>query len=225
MAKDYATHKIWDITVRLFHWGLALLIAMMWWTAEQGDMELHRKLGLGVVALIVYRLYWGLAGPSTARFADLPISPRKILAYLPQLRAERYHPQGGHNPLASLSVIAMLAAVLFQVSTGLFAIDVDGLESGPLAKFVSFETGRDIADLHELSFNILLGLIALHLVAIGYYALALTTDLISPMVTGKREVETAHTGPDPAATAKPLRVAGGLVLVGATLWAITTFGA
>lgn len=225
MSKDYASHKIWDITLRAFHWSLALLIAMMWWTAEQGDMELHRKLGLGVLGLIVYRIYWGFAGPSTARFADLPIRPHQILSYLPQLRAERYYPQGGHNPLASLSVLAMLAAAAFQVSTGLFAIDVDGLESGPLAKFVSFETGRSLAELHELSFNVLLGLIGLHLVAIGYYALALTTDLISPMITGKREVETAHTGADPGAAARPLRVAGGVVLAGAIIGAILKFGA
>ncbi|MEO0410785.1 MAG: cytochrome b/b6 domain-containing protein [Pseudomonadota bacterium] len=224
MSEEYQTHRIWDWSLRLFHWSLAILIALMWWTADQGDMELHRKLGLAVLGLIVYRIFWGFFGPSTARFSKLPIKPKQILGYLPELRAETYYPQGGHNPLASLAVIAMLAAVTFQVSTGLFAIDVDGLESGPLARFISFDTGRDIADLHELSFNVILGLIILHLTALAYYALALTTDLVSAMITGKRDVKTAHTGPDPQAKANPLKVLAGLAVAGGVIILIQTIG-
>lgn len=225
MSADYQTHTIWDWSLRLFHWSLAILIALMWWTADQGNMDLHRRLGLAVLGLIIYRIYWGFAGPSTARFSSLKIRPRQIAAYLPNLRAERYYPESGHNPLAALSVIGMLALVSFQVSTGLFAIDVDGLESGPLATFVSFDTGRTIADLHETSFNVVLGLIILHLLAITYYALGLATDLVSAMITGRRDVEAAHTGPNPGARAKPLAVLGGLVLAGAVVAAILKFGA
>ena len=75
----------------------------------------------------------------------------------------------GHNPMGTLSVIAILAALFVQVGTGLFAVDVDGLESGPLATLVSFEAGRQAAEIHEVSFNILLGLIGLHVAAIVTY--------------------------------------------------------
>ncbi|MEM7569187.1 MAG: cytochrome b/b6 domain-containing protein [Pseudomonadota bacterium] len=224
MSSEYQTHHIWDWTLRLFHWSLAILIALMWWTAEEGNMELHRQLGLAVLGLLVYRIYWGFAGPSTARFKDFPLSPKQIAAYIPQLRAETYHPTSGHNPLASLSVIAILAAIAFQVSTGLFAIDTDGLDSGYLARFVSYEVGDEIAELHEASFNVILGLIILHLCAIAYYALGLTTDLVTAMITGKRDVEVAHSGPDPKAAASPLKLLGGLVLSGGIIFAILTFG-
>lgn len=220
----YETHRIWDLTLRLFHWSLAILIAMMWWTADQGNMELHRKLGLAVLALLVYRVYWGFAGPKTARFSSFPIRPSQILAYLPKLRSETYVPYPGHNPMASLSVIAILAILVFQVSTGLFAIDTDGLESGPLARFIDYDTGRDSAGLHELNFNIVLGLILLHLTAITYYALALATDLVSTMITGKRELKSADAGEDPNAKASPIRVVPGLILAGLIVGAILKFG-
>lgn len=224
MSDAYETHRIWDVTLRLFHWSLAILIAMMWWTADQGNMELHRRLGMAVLALLVYRFYWGFAGPKTARFSSFPIRPSQILAYIPKLRGENYIPHPGHNPLASLSVIALLSAVTFQVSTGLFAVDVDGLESGPLSRFIEFDTGRTIADLHEISFNVILGLIFLHLAAITYYALGLATDLVSTMITGKRELKSADAGTDPQATARPLRVIPGLILAGLVVGALIKFG-
>jgi cytochrome b len=55
----------------------------------------------------------------------------------------------GHNPLGALSVIALLLAMATQVALGLFAVDVDGIESGPLSHLVSFDTGRTCAKLHH----------------------------------------------------------------------------
>ena len=33
---------VWDGALRLFHWSLVLLVAAMWWTAENGVMDWHR---------------------------------------------------------------------------------------------------------------------------------------------------------------------------------------
>jgi len=85
-----------------------------------------------------------------------------------------------------LSVIALLGVLTVQITTGLFSVDVDGLESGPLAILVSFDTGRWFADIHELSFNIVLGLVALHIAAILFHRFILKDRLIRPMISGKR---------------------------------------
>ena len=93
----------------------------------------------------------------------------------------------GHNPIGALSVLALLGLLGAQIVLGLFAVDVDGIESGPLSNHVSFETGRVCARVHHQLFNVLLAVIAVHLIAVAYYLLAKKQDLVGAMVHGKRD--------------------------------------
>ncbi len=176
--------RVWDWTVRVFHWLLVVLVTAMWWTAEQGYMLWHKWLGLLLLAMLVYRLIWGVIGPVSARLLPLFTKPHELVRYVGALRKRPYIRSLGHNPLGGFSVLALLGLLGFQVGTGLFTVDVDGLASGWFGHFVSFEFGRIMADFHEISFNILLALIALHLSAIAFYALILRANLIGPMVHG-----------------------------------------
>jgi cytochrome b len=97
----------------------------------------------------------------------------------------------------------MLLMLSVQIGLGLFAVDEDGLDPSPLAKFVSFETGRAIAKLHHAGFNVLLGLIALHLVAIAAYA-ARGRNLVPAMITGRMRL---------GANASPPRIASPRIAV------------
>lgn len=212
--------RVWDWPVRLFHWSVAILVPLMWWTAEQGAMDWHRRLGVALLFVILFRLIWGVVGSETARFSRFLPGPSALLSYPAKLFQRPYMPSFGHNPLGALSVVALLAALSFQVGSGLFSVDVDGLESGPLASLVDFGTGRDIADIHETSFNILLALVALHLTAIAVYAIALRTNLVGPMVTGNRP--RVSTDPD---TSAPIVAPWGRVglsagLAAAIVWAV-----
>lgn len=203
--------RVWDWTIRLFHWTLVVLIVALWRTAETGAMDWHRRLGLITMGLLVFRLYWGVAGPQTARFSSFIKGPRAIFAYLSKLRRRPYAPAFGHNPVGALSVAALLLALLAQIGLGLFAVDVDGLESGPLARYVSFEFGRAAAELHELVFNILVALIALHVAAVVSYLLVLKTNLVRPMMTGQRNAAPEEVALEPVEA--PLwKVALGVVL-------------
>ncbi|MEM9287076.1 MAG: cytochrome b/b6 domain-containing protein [Pseudomonadota bacterium] len=216
--------KVWDISIRLFHWSLAILIFLLWQTGENGSIETHRQLGLAVLGLLVYRIYWGFFGPKTARFSDFPIRPGQILRYIPKLFKQPYEARIGHNPLASLSIIAILGTLCFQVGTGLFATDTDGLYSGYFGHLVSFDMGRQLAELHEMSFNVISALVILHLCAIAYYALALATDLVTAMVTGTRDVDAETAATTPQATTTLPRLAVGAVLAGVSVWAVLYFG-
>ena len=100
----------------------------------------------------------------------------------------------GHNPLGGWSVVAMLAALAVQVSLGLFAIDIDSLQPGPLAKFLSFDNARAVAHIHHLVFWGIVGLIALHLAAIGFYAVR-GRNLIGPMLTGRGDIPPGAAAP------------------------------
>jgi len=214
---------VWDWTVRIFHWLLVLGVAAMWWTGEQGMMDWHRRLGLTLLGLIVYRLVWGLVGPGTARFTRMVARPGAIMAYVRDLIGRRNRPHFGHNPLGSLSIFAMLLALATQVSTGLFSVDIDGLESGPLASKVSFETGRLLAEIHETSFKVLLALIALHVIAIAAYLLLFKDNLVRPMVTGHRPQTDFDTPQHPFRAPWP-RIAAAAATACAIVYGVLTIG-
>lgn len=186
MTADKAQAIIWDWTIRLFHWLIVLLIPLLWWTAEEGMMDWHRRLGLTMFTLILFRLIWGIVGTWTARFVPMVRRLGSLPGYIRDLLARRHKPSFGHSPIGTLSVFALLGGLSVQVGTGLFSVDVDGLESGPLAILISFSTGRDLADIHELNFDILIILVALHILAIAFYQFVLKANLVRPMVTGRR---------------------------------------
>lgn len=202
--------------MRLFHWTLVLLMAFSWWSGERHDMAWHRLSGYAILALVVFRLYWGVAGGRTARFAHFVKGPRTGIAYARALIAGRHDAPPGHNPIGGWSVIVMLAALVAMVVAGLFAVDVDGLESGPLADYVSFEQGRLAASAHELIFNLLLALVALHVIAILFHLIRLRHDLIGPMIHGRGPAGTRH--PAEPLGASPWRALAGIVAAALFAW-------
>ncbi|WP_443748594.1 cytochrome b/b6 domain-containing protein [Asticcacaulis solisilvae] len=183
MAETGTRIAVWDIPVRLFHWSLAGLIAFAWWSAETHHLDWHKIAGSLIAGLLVFRLWWGVFGGSTARFADFVRGPGAILDYL---RGKAKGLSAGHNPLGALSVLALLLAALTVVVSGLFTVDTDGIESGPLSNLVDFDQGRIAAEIHGYGFNVLEVLVVLHLVAIAWYAFVKRDGLIGAMLHGKR---------------------------------------
>ena len=165
---------------------MVALVALAWWTGEKEEYDLHLWVGYAALFLILFRIFWGLVGSSTARFTSFIRGPGAILRYV---RDRFAWPFAGHAPLGALSVIALLAVLLFQVVSGLFAEDEDGLLLGPLAKFVSVDISDAITELHEEAFNILLVLIGLHVAAILFYRIVLRKRLVEPMITGRSELD------------------------------------
>ena len=178
--------RIWDLPTRLFHWLIVALFAFSWWSAETDRLDWHMRSGYAILTLLLFRIYWGFAGSATARFAAFIKGPRTFAAYAAGLLARPGKPSPGHNPMGGWSVVALIALLLLQTGLGLFAIDVDGLNAGPLNILVSFETGRRIAGLNSLIFNVLLILIGLHIAAILFYWLYKRENLIAAMVTGRK---------------------------------------
>ena len=173
---------VWDLPVRLFHWLLAALIAFSWWTVHNHHTDWHIWSGCAILTLLIFRILWGFVGSSTARFARFVRGPSAIADYWRGRWAGI-----GHNPLGAVSVLVLLAAVAIQVGLGLIAEDEDGIYLGPLAGLVSTDTSDKARDIHELWFDVILALIALHLLAILYYRLR-GKKLTVPMITGRAEV-------------------------------------
>ena len=179
--------RIWDLPTRLFHWTLVPLLAAAWWTAEERMLDWHRLAGYSIFALLLFRLIWGFTGSSTARFSSFAGGPAKVARYVRGHMFDRgAAPAPGHNPVGGWSVIAMITLLLLQVGLGFFAVDIDGMESGPFSYLVDFDTGRAAAEWHEIVFNIILALTALHVVAVLFYLVHRRDNLIGPMISGSR---------------------------------------
>jgi cytochrome b len=178
--------RVWDLPTRVFHWTVVLLVAISWLSADRGWMTIHLWSGLILLTLLLFRVIWGFIGSTTARFSNFITPPSKVLGYLKALATAQKPLYAGHNPAGGLMVVALVTVLLAQVSTGLVAND--GLYfNGPLAKWVTEENSDRLTHLHGIIFNFLLLLIWCHVVAVGFYWLVKSDNLIGAMITGDKD--------------------------------------
>ena len=179
---------VWDLPVRVFHWTLAVLVVFSYVAGKIGGgwMEWHLRSGYTIFALLVFRLAWGVVGSATARFTHFLKGPRAAIDYVAHLRAGRRPFMGGHNPLGGWMVAFMLAILVAQVATGLFADDEIATQ-GPLAAKVSNATVERMSALHSQNSWLIVGVVAFHVAAVLFYQWKLGIDLLRPMIHGWRD--------------------------------------
>jgi cytochrome b len=200
---------IWDLPTRIFHWSLVAAVAVAIASGEVGGdwMEVHGKAGLAIVGLVTFRLVWGIAGSTHARFVNFAPTPSRLRDYL------RGRWQGhGHNPLGALSVLALLALLAAQVGTGLLGTDEISF-TGPLAALVEEGTSLRLTGLHKQLTWLLFGLLAVHVLAILVYLAIKKNNLVKPMVTGWREVPAGESATKGSWTALVLALAAAAAAV------------
>ena len=183
---------IWDAPVRLFHWALATCVVVSVVSGMTGGnaMQIHLWSGYAILSLVVFRLLWGFAGSSYARFADFLYGPRAVWDFARTL-SSRNPPQAvyyaGHNPLGGWMVVVMLALLLLQASTGLFSND-DIVTEGPLARLVSKNTSDWLTALHDLNSTIIIVLAVTHIAAVLFHLLVKRENLIMAMISGYKNL-------------------------------------
>jgi cytochrome b len=192
--------RVWDLPTRLFHWVLVVLVALQFATADFHwlSMQWHARFGYATLVLLLFRIAWGLAGSQTSRFAEFVRGPVAVARYVKALFAGRAPLAIGHNALGGWSVLAMLALLLAQTVSGLFASD--GIDTdGPFVDAASDAVVKWMTRLHHLGDTALLLMIALHVVAVLLHWLLHRDNLFAPMFSGRKAVDDAP----------PLRFAGG----------------
>lgn len=211
--------SVWDLPVRTAHWLLVLLVALSWFTGKNGALAWHRWSGYAIICLVLFRIYWGFAGSSTARFSHFLRGPRAVREQLRKLLERNGHTTAGHTAIGGWSIVIMLSLLLTQAGFGLFAVDVDGIESGPLADLVTFHTGRSMAWWHGKVVDILLLFIALHLAAVLHYWIYKRENLIPAMITGSKRLPP---GTKPVSVSTFWRAALGLAVAALVVFALVT---
>lgn len=180
---------VWDVPVRLFHWLLVALVAVSVSTGYVGGnlMRWHVWSGCGILGLLIFRLLWGFAGGTTARFAHFVRGPRAALAYARGVLGRTPSHMPGHNPLGGWMVLLLLASAALQAGTGLFSND-DIATEGPLYDKVSKATSDTISAVHQANAVVLLTLIGLHVAAVLFYLWYKRENLLRPMITGRKQI-------------------------------------
>lgn len=184
--------KVWDVPTRLFHWGLVGCVALAFYTMKTDGapfifpIDIHARGGYVLIGLLLFRWLWGLVGSHHARFGSFLYSPATLWGYARRLMSGRLPLFAGHNPLGGLMVMVMLLSLTFQAVSGLFLTD-DIFFNAPLHGLVDRGTARTLAGLHHLNANLLMGLIAAHLLALVVHRLK-GERLVGAMITGRKSL-------------------------------------
>lgn len=198
MSSSAGRVRVWDLPTRIFHWALAVLVVFSFVTGKVGGgwMEWHMKSGYTILALLVFRLAWGFAGSPSARFSGFLRGPRAALGYARATFSGRHPFMPGHNPMGGWMVMFLIAALLVQAITGLFADDEIATQ-GPLAAKVSNATVSRMSAFHSYNEWVIVGAVSLHLVAVAVYQWGLKVDLLGPMLHGWKAVPAGLRPPEP----------------------------
>lgn len=204
--------QVWDMPVRLFHWTLVGAVGLSFYTMKTDGApfifptDIHARAGYVVLGLLLFRWLWGLVGSFHARFTHFLRSPLTMTVYARRLLTGRPPAYAGHNPLGGFMVVVMLVSLSFQAGSGLFMTD-DIFFSGPLHGLVDSDTARTLKSLHHLNANLLIVLIAAHLLALVVHRLK-GERLVGAMLTGRKVL---HDAPEDEPSEAPVRR-------GARLW-------
>ena len=216
---DVDAIRIWDLPTRVFHVALAVLVTAAIVTAEAGGtwMAWHLRCGEAVLALLAFRWVWGLAGGRWSRFSTfLPAPARLARALRGRARADE---RIGHGALGALSVWAFLALLSLQVATGLVADD-DIDTTGPLNAHVSGRAARAASHWHAgWGADLILALIAMHVLAVAWYTLRRREPLLRAMWSGDKPLPPATPASRDDAASRLLALALALAAAGG-VWAL-----
>jgi cytochrome b len=179
--------RVWDLPTRLFHWALVVCMVGQAITGTIGGnaMFWHFRFGYTVLALLLFRIIWGLVGGRWSRFGAFIYTPQSVINYL-KGQGKPEH-SVGHSPIGAGSVFAMLGFLLMQVGSGLLSDDEIAF-AGPLTRFVSNATVSLATSYHKnIGKWVLLALVLLHLLAIIFY-LRRKNKLVGAMLHGDKEL-------------------------------------
>jgi cytochrome b len=190
--------RVWDLPTRIFHWALAILVIFSFASGKIGGgwMDWHLKSGYAILALLVFRLGWGILGGRTARFAHFVRGPRAAIDYARAIFGGNRPHTLGHNPMGGWMVVFMLGLLVAQAGSGLFADDEIATQ-GPLAGKVSNAVVVKMSAFHYYNGWTIVAAVVLHVIAVAAYQWGLKVDLLRPMVSGWKVVPPGMRPPEP----------------------------
>ena len=170
--------QVWDRFVRLFHWTLALSLAIVWLSAQSFE-ALHIWSGYAAGALVALRVAWGFVGAGYARFSQFVRHPNTVLSYLRDVARGREARFVGHNPAGGAMILALLGGLVASAFTG-WMLTTDALWGVRWAQ-----------RLHSLVAHGLLLLVLGHLAGVALASFRHRENLVRAMIVGRKRAPEA----------------------------------
>lgn len=153
--------KVWTISIRIFHWLLAIGFATAYILSDFDTFEnLHYAFGLFVGALLLFRLFYGFIGPKYANFKDFPIHIKDQIKFV-QNYFNKDKAYIGHNPAAAIVMLLIILVGLFCSISGYLLYSKDGA-----GLFVVGFDKELLEETHEILANLFLFLVVVHIVGL-----------------------------------------------------------
>lgn len=204
---------IWDLPTRLFHWLLVASFVGAWLTCTSDRwLSIHIFFGYLMLGLIMFRLVWGFVGGHYARFASFVVRPMAGWDYLRDLAARRDATYVGHNPAASLAILAMLLLGAAIAVTGIFTQGSEERQ-GVVAGLLNIGAGAVFKQAHEVLAILMMVVVGGHLSGVAVGSWRHQENLPLTMVTGMKHV------PEDAWVSRPFRAVAACMLL-----AVLAFG-
>jgi cytochrome b len=164
---------VWDMPVRIFHWLLAISFAGAWLTSESESQQMiHYAFGYSAVALVLFRVIWGVVGTRYARFGQFIKGPTETIHHIKALLTGNQHAGPGHNPAGALAMISLMILILLIGLTGYWSVK-DFL-------------GDFMSEAHEVIADLTMVVVVIHIAAAIIMSFMQKENLIRSMVTGKK---------------------------------------
>lgn len=173
MRQNVTQKFVWDILVRLTHWGVAIaVIANLFFTGRGDEDTAHRIFGMIAAGLVVIRLLWALTfAQKPARLRDLIPTPGNALHHLKDLQRGEDTAEPGHNAFGLLAVWAMWLCILGLAFTGYHANE-----------YTELAQAYPLDDWHDYLAKALLALFILHVGAVLLTSWRVKRNLVRPMI-------------------------------------------
>jgi len=177
--------KVWTISIRIFHWFLAIGFTFAYILSDFDNYEnLHYAFGLFVGVLILFRFIYGLIGNKYANFQDFPLSIKNQISFITHF-FKKDKTYIGHNPAASIVMLGIFIVGLFCSISGFMLYSVEN------PSFININFSEYfLEEAHEILANLFLILVVIHLIGIFTDLLFHSkTKTLQSIFTGYKSVE------------------------------------
>ena len=181
--------RVWDLPTRVFHWGLVSSFVAAWLLRGDRYLHLHVLAGYLFFFLLLFRLYWGLAGSFHARFSSFIRPLPEAWEYLKKAAGGKAPRYLGHNPAGGWAVLLLMSLGLMISITGLLTLGVEE-GHGPLAGILEREWAALFHASHQALAWAMLSVVGLHLVAVFRESMLHRENLPLAMLTGYKRTDT-----------------------------------
>ncbi len=154
---------IWSLPTRVFHWLMGLGFAVAYLTGDfEKSHNIHYTFGALAGSLVFFRILFGIFGPRYSNFKDFPLGLAELTNFIKNYFSKSTaYP--GHNPIASVVMLLILATVFLTSISGFILYVTE-------SKMYSLGFNKEfLEDFHESLANFSLFLVFIHLIGVIIY--------------------------------------------------------